>query len=358
MKKSVSVIISIFVLLLFTSCGERNECCEKCSCYEKAISESQSQVNLEVVNESKEELEDEYEPVSITTSPSSSKDTPIINIDSDDLIIIAKEYLRLLDSKEWNGFNTTYKNFEVSTHHGEIYINNAPTGIMTNERIFYDKVKDYYFNGGWDGRPTILDGHRIERSKSSGYLTVDGYLSCAYQENWDLPEKLDDESLASNYQYIPYYGTAVIDNQALKMYVRGELLSLSDATLVYEGIDLEVYTPVEYFLRYYEDGDKLFLIVSAIPNELIAIYGTEYYSRYDFYYTKNSVSGVKQYLYIFPNPTVSQVELVAEIDYWTIYGSSSSSDTFGYTDISGNKWEFQSSIENYGFVQVDKYSWE
>ncbi|MDE5830878.1 MAG: hypothetical protein K2H53_04375 [Clostridia bacterium] len=237
----------------------------------------------------------------------------------------------------------------------------ATERAKAEEELLYKKIKEYYLSGEWDGSPIMMDGHTVERSRSSGYITLDGYLCASHQEYLDLPESLDYDSFDSNLWYVPYLGTAVIDNQTLKMYVRGELITLPGGQLVYEGIDLTSYTPIEYFLRPYEEYNKLFLVVSAVPNNLIMEYGIEYFSNlylYDFSFEETKkFDGIRRYLYIFPDPSVSKVKLISEFKEWYIYGSSSSDDEWYYIDTSDTWWEYQNSVENYGFVKVGQCPW-
>lgn len=369
MKKIALLILCTFLLICLASCGTRTKCDKDCSCGESFVTTPESQEgeydiqkDLEADFKTDNEIEAKFEADSIrqisNAYSSGCKDNPEISIDSDDPIVIAKEYARLLNSEEWTGCSTTYKNFDVSEWYGEIFIDDEPTGIKSEEIFLYDKIKEYYLSGEWDGSPTTMDGHTIERSKSSGHIIVDGYLSRSYQEDLDLPENLDYDNFDSNLWYVPYLGTAVIDHQILKMYVRGELITLPGGELVYEGIDLTYYTPIEYFLCPYEEYNRLFLIVSAVPNNILETYGIEYFSNMNLYdsidYNDDiPFNKVKRYLYIFPDPTISKIELVSEFSNWYIFKTTDSNAEWYYVDTSGVRYEYQNSVENYGFVQLE-----
>ncbi len=304
MKKVTSIILCTFLLICLTSCGEQTE---------------------------SEDLLTE-DDVKSTTSLSEA-----------------------FNYSFTEGYNTGFKEGVSS----QSVKQNEETDNHKKEAIYY-KAKDYYLNSDWDGYPTILDGHTIELSRSSGEILIDGYL--VHQENLDLPEDLDTTAFDSNLWYVPYFGNAVIQDQVLKIYRKGELFTLPGGELVYDGIDLNHYTPISYFLRPYEEYNKLFLLVTAVPNDVLDEYGIEYLNElvgegFPLYYsewndTDTPLADAKRYLYVFPNSTASKVELVSEVKDWMIWQSSGSPEEWSYTDVSGIKWKYQNSLENYGFVQT------
>lgn len=197
---------------------------------------------------------------------------PHIDIDEDDAVEIAKAYVELYDSWQWSGKPTTYNGHEVYFSWGEIEVDGVPTGVKNNERILYDKAKNAYLNGQWDGTLAMLDSHYIELSRT-GYLVIDGYLGEG-QDNLDLPNDFDFTNANTGYVCIPPYGTFIIENKKLVNYLRLERTEITSNPLEWKGYDFdteefnELTETIEdycfYFskfplLEYDEDKDKLYL---------------------------------------------------------------------------------------------------
>lgn len=149
---------------------------------------------------------------------------PIIDITSDDYIDIAKEYVRLYNTGEWSGVSVKYNGLDISVPWGQLEINGEDTGFRTNERIFYDIVKELYDRGVWDGNPTTLGSHTISiNEKDRGYLLVDDYISARNMQCLDLPASFSYAGVFST-KYVSGEGIYVrYEDGTITRYVRGKV---------------------------------------------------------------------------------------------------------------------------------------
>lgn len=330
MKKVTSILLCTFLLICLTACGARTKCDKDCSCGESCITTPESQEGEYDTQEDSEgdfksdnEIEAKSKADSISqisnTHSSGFKDNPEISIDSDDPIVIAKEYARLFNLDECTGYPTTYKGFKVSEPDGEIYINDEPTGIKTDERIFYDEIVEMYLNETWDGTERQYKSHTIELSPHGGYVLVDGYITCI-QHNLDFPENITDSDFEHCTSFIPTKGTYTIINNTLVKYQRGKLISLEGCPLMWEGFDTNTYAPYYKELYYDEASDTLFLIINTMPkakDDMIALAEKE--NRFFSNKERKIVEGVGVYLYIIPDYNISKIKFVGEISGLLLY---------------------------------------
>ena len=157
--------------------------------------------------------------------------------------------------------------------------------IDTPERSLYDKAKEKYLSGEWDGTPIEIDSHTVSLSNGGGYILVDGYISES-QECLDLLEcDINIQQInSSNYCYIPGQGTYFIYNGSLVKSLRGEIIILQGEHLKFrDNKELE-----STHLRYNTTLNKLFLETGDIVCE-----------------------GPSR-IYSFPDYNISQIEYVGE----------------------------------------------
>ncbi len=220
-------------------------------------------------------------------------DNPQIDIDVDDAVDIAKAYVELYDLWKWSGKPTTYNGHEVSFYRGEIEVDGVATNVKNNERILYDKAKNAYLNGQWDGTLAMLDSHYIELSKA-GDLLIDGYLGEGGPGNLDLPNDIDFADSNTNYVCIPPYGTFIVENKKLVNYMRLERTEITSNPLEWEGYDFdleefnELTQSVEDYcfylyrsplLDYDEDEDKLYLRTADFDKNIYTYVFSDYKTR-------------------------------------------------------------------------------
>ena len=308
MKKSLQLsIITILLMFVVTACGERSRCDEDCDCIAK--SEVSVEQNSEVEAEIEKETESENSVKETKTSSyhqheKGSRFNPIVQIESNDPIVIAEEYVRLYNTDQWTGYPTDYKEFHISTHRGEIEINGEGTGVYTDERLYCDEVRELYMSGKWDGKSMEYKEHTVSLS-SSGELLVDGYLtSCFSQETLDFPENFHIEGLnIHGILYIPTQGTYFIANGILTKYLRGEEVKLEGTKLKWKGFDVGSVDMVNC------STDKY---VNYVFNVAELAYDVEQDTLYLVTYSLKNDTG---YLYVFPDYNVSEIKFLGEISH-------------------------------------------
>ena len=316
MKKFLQLsIITILLMFVVTACGERSGCAEDCNCAVESENSVEQNSEIEFGQETKIEVEiaqeiDVEDSVKDTQTSSyhqfeeGSRFNPIVEIESNDPIVIAEEYVRLYNTDQWAGNSTDYKEFHVSTHRGEIEINDKGTGVYTDERLYCDEVRELYMSGEWDGRSMEYKEHTVELS-GKGYLLLDGYLTkCFSQETLDFPEDFYFEGLnVYGSIYIPAQGTYFIANGTLTKYLRGEEIKLEGTKLEWKGFDrgavdmvncsLEEYANYVFNmaeLAYDREADILYLVTHELKNDT-------------------------SYLYVFPDYNVSSIEFLGKISH-------------------------------------------
>lgn len=283
----------------------------------------------------KDSLSDEYNPVM----------NPKVSIETDDPTEIAKEYLNLLATNQWTGYITSCNGFDVSTSHDEIKINGEPTGLKTNDRIYYDIAKELYMRGVWDGEPYELGNHTVSLHKYEGYILVDDYIFCHYQENLDLPDYIGYDQLKSSERFVLGKGTFGFMDGNIVRFNRGKLTTLGP--IKSDGIDFSKYEPYRTAFWYNEASNTLFLITVTMPKDTDAIIARVKEENDVLTPAERKlVDGVGVYLYEIPYCNVSNMRFVSQITGY-IQG-----DVFAYRDTKGSMWEYQEQNGKYTFVKL------
>lgn len=207
-----------------------------------------------------------------------------------------------------------------------------------SEIRLYNKAKNLYLNGEWDGTPITFGSKTVSLSTTDGCLLVDGYLVSNYQKSLDLPDPFND-IVSSNFEYIPGQGMYAIQDKTLVKYVRGKKVTLGrNSSLDWKGLDPQ--NPDEYGCTIVDY--KLYLPDSKNKNDY------EYCLRYTpyLYYVPESddlllitVDPISDslYMYIFPDYNVSEIKYLETIsDFSVMYDGRK--NTFYYWDTEGTEW--------------------
>lgn len=210
MKKLLSLVLSILLLLTFTACGTSTRCancqCGSCGC-ECTTSSDKSKENVDVSYDN----ENSYDSTtaSSTTEP------------EDKLPTTSEESVTISDKEENNYSNNTNSN-------------STPDLSDNFKETIYNDAKQMYLSGEWDGSPTTLYGQNIEIStNSNGLLINGGILYNHYMEDWDLPENWDSLNIQAVSRSTPDIGVFAIQDNTLVRYVHVvKTLSMRVALLI------------------------------------------------------------------------------------------------------------------------------
>ncbi len=290
MKKILSMFLCT-ILLVLTSCGERNEYDENCNCNESSISTDVSEVYTDLEENSSKETISELES-------------------------------RVQTSQDYSSSSQTNS-----------YQNKDNSASYDSEVNLADKIIKLYLKGDWDGFPTKIDEHEISISRC-GELLIDGYLSSPSrwhcQHPIDLPDSFNEGSIDScNTIFIPGQGTYVLIDETYIKYLRGK--KISEGSLKWkngEGIDKDYGHAI---LHYVEYCDKMFLTTPML--------------RADDGSDVPSFDPIgPTYLYIFPDYNVAEIEFVGRATdiYYDEY-------EFKYIDENGFCWKYYEEDGKYFF---------
>ena len=184
----------------------------------------------------------------------------------------------------------------------------------------YQKLKQMYLNCEWNGEPFNINEHVFSIS-SKGYICVDGLIFENHAEPLDLPNQsryynnvglIDD----CNIQYVAGKGSYILIDDIYMLYLRGERIPLEGEPLNWkegEGVDVNYGHAI---LHYDRGCDKMFLTTPIVDD--------------------SSVNYV--YLYIFPDYNVSKIEFVAKINGTFLYNNEE--NTVYYQDTDDAWWMY------------------
>lgn len=218
--------------------------------------------------------------------------------------------------------------------------------VKTYRERLYEKAKEMYMSGEWDGLPTILED-RVVSMSHSGYILFDGKIAGS-QEVLDMPKDTDTFFRdIQTYECVPGHGLfAIYGSGEFRNYSRGNLAGIYDNKLTWKGfnpyrpeasglVKEDFYTYVdestgqEYYpmgpeLSYWEYSDSLFLITHNAKED-------------------------RQYLYVFTDYDKPTIKLVSDNVYQFFWATGI--DYLCYEDLDGQKWIYDKD----GPVKVDDY---
>lgn len=200
---------------------------------------------------------------------------------------------------------------------------------IDNKAKFHDKIQLMYFNGEWDGKPMVLDGHYISLSHT-GHILADAHLLGSSDQTVDLPLNFDMYRIDScNYEYISEHGTYFVEDETFFKCVKGEEIKLGTLSWMDagEGVDKEYGHPI---IHYDEVNDKMFLWSPMIfdPFSVPPLYD----------YT---------YLYILPDYDTAKMEFVAKVKINEIEFDEKG---IKFTDTDGTVWRYSDKGGKNNFV--------
>lgn len=301
MKKVSCFILSIILLFLATSCGTSAQdvsyyCCAECGC--KSCSNATSPTESTAIPSAEEDSKP-----TVSFPPSANE--------------LDKDTTPLMEEEE------------------------KPTD-PSYEEILYDKAKEMYLSGEWDGTPFVLEGHAISLSENTGDLLVDSHQVTGCLMPIDFIENPLYEMFNSNYEYIPGHGVYVIKDKTLIKYVRGEMITLEGGPIDWEGLDPK--NPYETGYRI-QNVTRLYSICETDEENWYYLPFADPYLYYVpeadqlLFVTSDPAKGIS-YLYLFPDYDVSEVKLLTTLSDYAVVSTTGIPSTFYYTDTNGVSWKY------------------
>lgn len=211
-RKTLFLIVSIFLMLTIAACGREYTC--DCNCNTSIADNKEVEVILEPTPESTSKLEE----------------------------------------TEFEG-NESYEEDEINEE---------------KAKEVYNEAKELYQSGKWDGAPIILKSLTVSLGGSGDILVNDEqvYGSLSYV---DLPDDFNcEEDVDSRCEYVPGQGVYAIKDKALIKYVRGKKVSLKGGVLDAKGSlnylnnDDWEYNRTPYL--YFDEESKELILITENPD--------------------------------------------------------------------------------------------
>lgn len=340
MKKVVCLLLSIALLLSLASCVSRDEVNDITVSGENGNEIMTTEENSSEMTIGDESRVDEIEPIIPPETSFAQKNIlkPFPQIDDlpkteggskeeesktdlkEDVILSASEHetsipQSALEEQQEEPIDVSNDKLEILM---AIYFS-LPQSTLCGGRL-YQKIKQMYLSGEWDGLPFNVGEHIISMS-SKGYIQVDNTFIDGKAEPLDLPNQsrykngvgiIDD----CNIQYIPGQGSYILIDDTYMRYLRGQNIPLEGEPLNWkeqEGVDVNYGHAI---LCYAKTCDKMFLLTPSLDDPSVN-------------YT---------YLYIFPDYNVSEIEFVAKFNGTFLYNTKE--NTVYYQDMDNEWWMY------------------
>lgn len=286
MKKFLSAILSISLILALAACGSQCDCNKSCDYTAPPPASITSTLPSSVKAEPSPSLEKDFSP----ELPNISKEEDTKEEDSVDFE--AANAAALSEPRSHSRFDT-----------------------IEDCKAFYDKINEFYLSGEWDGSLSALDGHSISISQH-GEILADGFL-LGSQKCVDLPDPFTKGTIDScNLCFVPGQGSYVVIDETYIKYLRGEEIQLPGEPLKWksgDGIDTQFGHPI---IGYDSKSNTMFLWTPMI---------IDYFG---------DVLCKPTYLYVFPDLNTSKIEFVGRAEDLTF------DDGFKYIDEDNKVWRY------------------